>query len=180
MLFWRFLFALAAGALLAVPALPQRASQSLVSSPQVVFVCEHGAAKSIMAAAHFNQLAEKRRLPHRAVARGTHPDPAFSSKAVAGLNVKGNRKIPRLWRLKFPHGWQWRFPAWSGSLPWLRGGRQRRGGGLGQQAGFALLFEPVAVALAVDRVRVVQQPVQDRRGQRIVVEDLAPLAIAFV
>ena len=55
----------------------------------MLFVCEHGAAKSIMAAAHFNQLAEERGLPHRALARGTHPDPAFAPKAVSGLKSEG-------------------------------------------------------------------------------------------
>jgi arsenate reductase len=55
----------------------------------VLFVCEHGAAKSIIATAHFNQLAEKRGLPHRAVARGTHPDPAFSPKVVSELRSEG-------------------------------------------------------------------------------------------
>ena len=39
----------------------------------VLFVCEHGAAKSVMAAAHFNQRARERRLPlgHAAEELGT-------------------------------------------------------------------------------------------------------------
>jgi arsenate reductase len=41
---------------------------------RVVFVCEHGNVKSLMAASYFNQLASQRGLPWRAVARGSAPD----------------------------------------------------------------------------------------------------------
>ena len=60
-----------------------------VPSPQVVFVCEHGAAKSVIAAAYFNELAQQRGLPERAVARGTNIDPAFSPAVVSGLHKEG-------------------------------------------------------------------------------------------
>jgi protein-tyrosine-phosphatase len=59
------------------------------AEPKVLFVCEHGAAKSIIAVAHFNKLAKERGLPHRAVARGTHPDPTFAPKAISGLKAEG-------------------------------------------------------------------------------------------
>ncbi len=58
-------------------------------SKTIIFVCEHGAAKSVIAAAYFNQLAIKRGLDVRALARGTHPDSALSSAAVAGLRSDG-------------------------------------------------------------------------------------------
>jgi arsenate reductase len=47
-----------------------------VASPprQVLFVCEHGNAKSLMAASYFNQLAQAKGLPLRAVSRGLAPD----------------------------------------------------------------------------------------------------------
>jgi arsenate reductase len=51
----------------------------------VVFVCEHGAAKSIIAAAHFNRLADKLGLDVRAIARATNPENELSSQAVQGL-----------------------------------------------------------------------------------------------
>lgn len=51
----------------------------------IVFVCEHGAAKSVVAAAHFNRLATERGLPLRAVSRGTAPDPSVSPSIVNGL-----------------------------------------------------------------------------------------------
>ena len=51
----------------------------------VVFVCEHGAAKSVVAAAHFNKLASERGLPFRAVSRGTAPDPIVPAGIERGL-----------------------------------------------------------------------------------------------
>ena len=58
-------------------------------NPVILFVCEHGAAKSIIAAAHFNRLARDENLNLRAIARGTHPDADLSSKTIAGLQEDG-------------------------------------------------------------------------------------------
>jgi len=55
------------------------------ATPEVLFVCEHGAAKSIIAAAEFNRMAKARGLPYRAVSRGTHPDAQFSEATLKGL-----------------------------------------------------------------------------------------------
>jgi arsenate reductase (thioredoxin) len=55
----------------------------------VVFVCEHGAAKSVIAAAYFNKLAADRGLPWRAVFRGTSPQESLSVRAVEGLKADG-------------------------------------------------------------------------------------------
>ena len=55
----------------------------------IVFVCEHGAAKSILAAAHFNKLAGEKGLNLQAVARGTNPDQALSPQVVTGLHKDG-------------------------------------------------------------------------------------------
>jgi arsenate reductase len=41
---------------------------------QVLFVCEHGNVKSLMAATYFNELAAAQGLPFRAVSRGLAPD----------------------------------------------------------------------------------------------------------
>jgi protein-tyrosine-phosphatase len=57
--------------------------------PAVVFVCEHGAAKSVIATAYFNKLAAERGLPYRATFRGTSPQEALSVRAVAGLKADG-------------------------------------------------------------------------------------------
>lgn len=63
---------------------------SAQSTPQtVLFVCEHGAAKSVVAAAHFNKLAAERGLPFRAVSRGTAPDPAIPAGISNGLETDG-------------------------------------------------------------------------------------------
>ena len=61
------------------------------TSPTVLFICEHGSAKSVVAAAHFNRLAEERGLPLRAISRGTDPDAALHPAAVAGLAADGLR-----------------------------------------------------------------------------------------
>jgi len=55
----------------------------------VVFVCEHGAAKSVVATAYFNKLAAERGLPFRATFRGTTPQDNLSVRAVEGLKADG-------------------------------------------------------------------------------------------
>src|SRR5687768_12083890 len=60
--------------------------KKMKDNPRIVFVCEHGAAKSIIAAAYFNKLAREKDLSLTAIARGTHPDAELSSKTVAGLH----------------------------------------------------------------------------------------------
>ncbi|HUQ10972.1 MAG TPA: hypothetical protein VM146_11710 [Steroidobacteraceae bacterium] len=56
------------------------------SAHQVLFVCEHGNVKSLMAASYFNDLASSRGLPWRAVSRGSAPDSdTVPPKIVAGL-----------------------------------------------------------------------------------------------
>ncbi len=56
---------------------------------QVVFVCEHGAAKSVVAAAYFNKLAAERGLAVKAVARGAAPQAGLANSAVKGLSADG-------------------------------------------------------------------------------------------
>lgn len=57
--------------------------------PVIVFVCEHGAAKSVVAATYFNQLANDQDLNLWAIARGTNPDAEISEPTVAGLSRDG-------------------------------------------------------------------------------------------
>jgi protein-tyrosine-phosphatase len=57
--------------------------------PTVVFVCEHGAAKSLIASAYFNKLAAERGLPVRAAFRAVSPQDDLSVRAVAGLKADG-------------------------------------------------------------------------------------------
>lgn len=58
-------------------------------NPTIVFVCEHGAAKSVVAATYFNQLAKDAGLDLQAIARGTNPDDKLSEQAVQGLAKDG-------------------------------------------------------------------------------------------
>jgi len=60
-----------------------------IGAPAIVFVCEHGAAKSVIATAYFNKLAAERGMPVRATFRGTAPQDDLSVHAVAGLRADG-------------------------------------------------------------------------------------------
>ena len=55
----------------------------------ILFVCEHGAAKIVIAAAYFNKLALESNSTLRAVARGTNPDDELSSNTINGLHTDG-------------------------------------------------------------------------------------------
>jgi protein-tyrosine-phosphatase len=52
---------------------------------KVVFVCEHGAGKSVVAAAYFNKIAKDRNLNWEASCRGTNPDEEVSVPTKEGL-----------------------------------------------------------------------------------------------
>ena len=67
----------------------QAVAKGSAPAPAVVFVCEHGAAKSVIATAYFNKLAAERGLPYRATFRGTSPQEALSVRAVQGLTADG-------------------------------------------------------------------------------------------
>lgn len=58
-------------------------------APTVLFVCEHGAARSVIAAAEFNRLAEQRGLAWRATFRGTNPDASIAPAVAASLARDG-------------------------------------------------------------------------------------------
>ena len=63
-------------------------------TPRVLFVCLHGAAKSVVGAAHFRRLAAARGLAIDAVAAGTEPDPELAPGAVKGLAGDGLHAAP--------------------------------------------------------------------------------------
>jgi arsenate reductase len=64
------------------------------TAAEVVFICEHGAAKSVVASEYFNKLAAERGLAVRAIARGADPQADLSVSAVKGL--KGDGLPPKL------------------------------------------------------------------------------------
>ena len=63
--------------------------QSSTASPTIVFVCAHGAAKSVIATAYFNKLAAERGLPYRATFRGVAPQAELSERTVEALKAEG-------------------------------------------------------------------------------------------
>lgn len=46
----------------------------MAQEKKIIFVCEHGAAKSVIAASYFNKMAKERNLDYIAECRGTFPD----------------------------------------------------------------------------------------------------------
>jgi len=64
-------------------------NHAAASEPTVVFVCEHGAAKSVIATAYFNKIAAERGLRARAVYRGVNPQADLSVGASKGLREDG-------------------------------------------------------------------------------------------
>lgn len=82
-LFAMKIIVLTATLLTTATAFPQEQTQT------VLFVCEHGVAKSVVAAAQFNQLALERGLPFRAISRGTAPEPSVPLPIIEGLRTEG-------------------------------------------------------------------------------------------
>src|SRR5258706_3312063 len=62
---------------------------SVQADPTVVFVCEHGAAKSVIATTYFNKIAAERGLLARARYRGVNPQAELSVSALKGLREDG-------------------------------------------------------------------------------------------
>jgi hypothetical protein len=60
-----------------------------VDHSTIVFVCEHGAVKSTVAAANFNQIARERGLPYVAVSRGIDLYPEIPAVIRHGLAEDG-------------------------------------------------------------------------------------------
>jgi protein-tyrosine-phosphatase len=59
------------------------------TKPTVVFVCEHGSAKSIIAAVEFERMAKEKGLDLNILARGTNPDAEIPSPVRDGLKADG-------------------------------------------------------------------------------------------
>jgi len=62
---------------------------ALAQKKQIVFVCEHGSAKSVIAATYFNKLAKEKNIQWEAIARGTDPDAEVSPKTKKLLSSEG-------------------------------------------------------------------------------------------
>ncbi len=55
----------------------------------ILFVCPHGAAKSVLAAAEFQRCVEQQGLPFVSACAGTEPDATLSPAVVAWLRAAG-------------------------------------------------------------------------------------------
>jgi arsenate reductase len=99
-------------AFLIISACATSAGGASPAESQVLFVCEHGNVKSLMAASYFNRLAIQRGLPYHAISRGTAPNSttvpppiaaglqgegfdvtAFHPAAVAAADVSASRRV---------------------------------------------------------------------------------------
>ena len=60
-----------------------------MTDQKVLFVCLHGAAKSVLAAADFERMAKERGLRIAAESAGTEPDPEIAPKVLAALEAEG-------------------------------------------------------------------------------------------
>src|SRR3989454_10285950 len=81
-----------------------------MSDRTVVFVCLHGAAKSLIAATLFQRLADERGLAVRSTFAGTEPDSAIQPNVVARLLEEGVDVRPlrprRVTRDELASGWR--------------------------------------------------------------------------
>ncbi len=64
-------------------------SQKTIAPVKVVFVCEHGAAKSVIAAAEFERIAKQKGLAVEVVSRGTVPDAEIAAGVRKNLLADG-------------------------------------------------------------------------------------------
>ena len=77
------------------PAAPVASSQGAAGdlksskSPTVLFMCPHGAAKSVLASAYFQRLAKERGLNVHVASAGTEPDATVSPAVAAHLKGRG-------------------------------------------------------------------------------------------
>jgi protein-tyrosine-phosphatase len=65
------------------------AANSAGQPTHVVFVCEHGSVKSLIAMEYFNRSVQERGLRYRAIARGTAPESTVPSSVREGLRSVG-------------------------------------------------------------------------------------------
>ena len=67
----------------------KRDDRAPLKPPTVLFMCPHGAAKSVLASTYFERLAKERGLNVRVESAGTDPDPTVSHAVAAHLKRQG-------------------------------------------------------------------------------------------
>jgi protein-tyrosine-phosphatase len=73
----------------------QNAKQKTKSIQTILFVCEHGAGRSAIAAAYFNKIAKEKGLKYTAIFRGIDPQAALGTSTINGL-IKDNVDISNM------------------------------------------------------------------------------------
>ena len=68
---------------------PPAAGSGTDAPPTVLFMCPHGAAKSVLASAYFQRAAKKRGLNVRVLSAGTDPDPEIAPVVASHLRKNG-------------------------------------------------------------------------------------------
>lgn len=61
----------------------------MAEETRVLFVCQHGAAKSVIAAEYLRRMADERGLRIESASAGVEPDDAIPPRVVAGLALEG-------------------------------------------------------------------------------------------
>ena len=74
-------------------ALAQEGTAKSAKPATILFMCPHGAAKSVLASAYFQRVAKERGLNVRVVSAGTDPDPEVAP-AVASHLTKNGYEVP--------------------------------------------------------------------------------------
>jgi arsenate reductase (thioredoxin) len=92
----RAVLALAVGAMCAISAVAMASQQShpqargaTAKLPTILFLCPHGAAKSVLASAYFQRAAKERGLNVHVVSAGTDPDPQVAPAVASHLRKNG-------------------------------------------------------------------------------------------
>jgi arsenate reductase (thioredoxin) len=67
----------------------KKTAKKPTSLPTILFVCEHGAARSTIASAYFNKIAMEKGLKYKAIFRATSPDTALTLATKKGLVEDG-------------------------------------------------------------------------------------------
>jgi arsenate reductase (thioredoxin) len=70
----------------------QQKIKTNIKPKQILFVCEHGAARSTIASAYFNKISDSLKLNYKSIYRGTDPEATLTAGTQKGL-MNDNFKI---------------------------------------------------------------------------------------
>ncbi|MFZ6760353.1 hypothetical protein ACO0K9_24380 [Undibacterium sp. Ji50W] len=88
--FWKQITSVLLTLLFGSAAMVASAEDAADTTGKILFICEHGNVKSLMAVSYFNKIAQERHLPFVAVSRGIVPDSiTVPPPIVDGLRQEG-------------------------------------------------------------------------------------------